>query len=106
MKKLIFSFIAITSILVACQHHPDEILVDNTGNGGGNPDPVNPDPCDPDSVYFAQSILPLLVSGCAQPNCHDAITHEDGIRLYDYSPIMQIVDAGNPNNSEIMDVLY
>lgn len=109
MKKLIFSFIAITSILVACQHHPDELIVDNTGNGGGgggNPDPVNPDPCDPDSVYFAQSILPLLVSGCAQPDCHDAITHEEGVRLYDYSHIMQIVSAGNPNGSELMEVLY
>ena len=110
MKKLFFSFIAITSILVACQHHPDEIIVDNTGNGGGggggNPDPVNLDPCDPDTVYFQNDILPLLVSSCAQPDCHDAITHEDGVRLYDYSHIMQQVVPGNLNASDLVDAIY
>jgi hypothetical protein len=110
MKKIIFSFIAITSILVACQHHPDELIVDNTGNGGngggGGGGTENPDPCDPDTIYFAQSILPLLVSSCAQPDCHDAITQEEGIRLDNYSSIMQIVQAGDPSDSEIMEVLY
>ncbi len=60
------------------------------------------DPCDTDTVYFAQSVLPLIVSNCAGPGCHDAITHEEGVRLYDYAHIMEQVSPGNPNNSDLL----
>ncbi|MFZ4785096.1 MAG: c-type cytochrome domain-containing protein [Flavobacteriales bacterium] len=107
MKKAFVFFALVTGILVACQHHPDEIIEDATGgNNGGGGGTENPDPCDPDTVYFQNTILPLLVSSCAQPECHDAITHEEDLRLYDYAHIMEIVEAGNPNGSELIDVLY
>ena len=64
---------------------------------------MNLDPCDPDSVYFQNTVLPLLISYCAGTGCHDAITHEEGVRLYDYAHIMQQVTPGNPGNSDLWD---
>jgi hypothetical protein len=101
--KTLFALLVGGSLLLpACQHEPPVIpeVVDN-GGGGGGPLPIS-EPCDSDTVYFAQSILPLIVSNCAGTGCHDAITHESGVRLYDYAHIMQEVSPGNPNNSNLL----
>ncbi len=102
-KVLFVAVLCGTLLLPSCQHEPPvapEVVVDDDGGGGG-PLPIS-EPCDTDTVYFAQSILPLLVSNCAGPGCHDAISHESGVRLYDYSNIMQQVDPGDPNNSDLL----
>jgi hypothetical protein len=58
--------------------------------------------CSPDSVYFKYDVLPVLISGCAQKGCHDAITAESGYRLTDYaSTIKKGVVAGKSNSSKI-----
>ena len=90
-------------MLPGCKHEPPfpPELVDDGGNGGG-PTPVD-DPCDLDSVYFQNTVLPLLVSYCAGTGCHDAITHEDGVSLYDYAHIMQQVTPGDPADSDLWD---
>lgn len=90
----------------SCKHEPPvlpEIVFNGGGGGGGTggTDTINLDPCDPDTVYFQNTILPLLISYCAGEGCHDAITHEEGVRLYDYSHIMQQVTPGNPGNSDL-----
>ena len=59
------------------------------------------DPCDPDPVYFQNTVLPLLVSYCAGTGCHDAITQEGGVSLYDHAHIMQQVSPGDPSNSDL-----
>ncbi|MFZ1618798.1 MAG: hypothetical protein WAT41_15740, partial [Flavobacteriales bacterium] len=83
----------------SCKHEP---LVDpgnlfGTGNtGGGDPDPV--DTCDPNTVYFDQQILPLLISNCAVPGCHNTATDDnDHIRITSYATLMQsgIVQDGD-----------
>lgn len=63
--------------------------------------------CDPDTVYFQNTILPLVVSSCATAKCHDQISHKDGIRLTDYHSIMTTgkIKAGDPNDSEFFEVL-
>jgi hypothetical protein len=91
----------------ACKHHP-EIIDDNGGNGGGNggTDTLiieNPDPCSPDTTYFVNTIQPLLNSMCAVPECHDAITAEDGVMLTDYAHIMQQVEPNDLNSSDLWD---
>ena len=114
LRTIFFMSIGAAILLAACKHHPDlDGLIG--GNGGGNitlppPDTVvvtNPDPCDPDSVYFNTQVLPLLISNCAQPDCHDAITHEEGIRLYDYEHIMasDVVEPGDPWDSEMIEMI-
>lgn len=63
-------------------------------------------PCDPDTVYFQNTILPLLNSSCAKSGCHDVQTHEEGVIMSDYSNIMKEVKAGNPNQSKVYKVLF
>lgn len=121
MKKQILFFTTTLSILViaACQHHPetDGIVVDDNGgnNGGGNNPPdtvviINEDPCDPDTVYFQNTILPLLQMSCALPNqdgdgCHDVIDHVDDVRLTDYDNIMDQVTPGSLGNSDLWEAI-
>jgi len=90
-------------VTVGCKHEPvmpPEVPVDD--NGGGGPLPIGP-PCNDDTVYFQQDILPLIVSNCAGQGCHDAITHEDGVRLYSYETIVQQVEPGDPGNSDLLE---
>lgn len=74
--------------------------VDTTTVMGGNP-------CDPDSVYFENDILPLLISSCAIPGCHDPATAEDGVVLNNYGNIISTgeVVPGNPGASEIFEAI-
>ncbi|MBL0314617.1 MAG: hypothetical protein IPP69_02135 [Flavobacteriales bacterium] len=121
MKKQILFFASTLTVLliVACKHHPDingNLLDDNGGNGGNDNPPdtiviINTDPCDPDTVYFQNTILPLLQMSCAIPDqpgdgCHDAVDHAEGVRLYDYAHIMNEVVPGNLNASELWDALH
>ncbi len=64
-------------------------------------------PCDPDTVYFEKDLLPLLLSNCAKPGCHDAITAQDGVRLTDFNSVMQTgdVEPFDPGNTEIYEVV-
>lgn len=66
---------------------------------------VNPDPCDPDTIYFINDILPLLNMSCAQVDCHDAITHEEGVEMYDYAHIKEEVTPGNLDDSDLWGVI-
>lgn len=104
VKAALLLLSAFVLVSTGCKHEPDVAPEDpvpvDTGNGGG-PQPVV-DPCDSDTVYFEQDILPLIVSNCAGEGCHDAITHEEGVRLYDYAHIMQQVVPFQPNNSDLL----
>lgn len=80
----------------------------------GNPEPepggINEavtSSCDPDTVYFLNTVLPLIVSSCATTGCHDEKSHRDGIILTDYSSIMRTGDIkpGDPNDSEFFESL-
>ena len=109
MQKNIFLFLAlaflttaILSISVSCKHQNGEI-----------PDP-NPNdtlpvaqPCDPDTVYFVNTILPLLQSGCAMSGCHDAASAADGVVLTDYSRILSTAEVrpGDPDESKLYKVI-
>jgi uncharacterized membrane protein len=63
--------------------------------------------CDPDSVYFQQTILPLLSSNCAQDGCHNSASSRKGIILEDHNSIMasDIIDTSDPMDSELLEVL-
>ena len=62
-------------------------------------------PCDPDTVYFQNTVLPLLQSNCALQDCHDITGATEGVILTDYTRIMNTggVQAGNPQDTEIYD---
>lgn len=101
-----------TLMLDACKHEP---LVQpeqgggvvDTGSWVPPEDTVPQVVCDPDTVYFEQTILPLIVSNCTgvgsgSAGCHNAAHHAEGVRLYDYTHIMQLVSPGNPNSSHLL----
>jgi hypothetical protein len=107
-KSILVQFLAFAftiGLIGGCKHHPDTVD-DNNGNGGGGTDTlivVNPDPCDPDSVYFANTIQPLLNSMCAVPECHDVLTAESDVVLTNYSTIIQQVEPFDLNGSDLWD---
>ena len=96
-------FVSGGHLLPGSKHEPPfpPELVDNGGNGG--PNPVTLDPRDPDPVHFQNTVLPLLVSYCAGTECHDAITQEGDVSLYDHAHIMQQFSPGDPSNSDLRD---
>lgn len=63
--------------------------------------------CDTDTVYFQNTILPLVVSSCATSGCHDEASHKDGIVLTDYTSIIRTgkIKAGDPEDSEFFESL-
>jgi len=107
MKMQRYFLLLLGLALGACQHEavlpttPPGNGPTNPGGGGNN----NGQPCHPDTVYFENDILPLIISNCAMPACHDAGTAADGIVLTNYQQIIQHgqIQAGFPNNSELFE---
>jgi Planctomycete cytochrome C len=112
-KNILIITIAVAAGFAACKHHPDPAdLLGNNGGGGTDPQPwVNPDPCDPDTVYFTNTIAPLLNAYCGSSDCHDNVNPEEGINVTSYSAIMnsdggEFVVAGNAGESKLIESLY
>lgn len=94
----------------------DTIYVVNTDTVYiNNPPPMTTHPCSPDTVYFEQDLLPLIQSNCANPNCHDNITHKEGVYLTSYEYVLttggvrltspsssKLYTSTNPNSGERM----
>lgn len=94
----------------SCKHEPEDLqsnLAEQEDEGDDGSIPldtivlINPHPCDSDSVYFTNTILPLITSYCATADCHDAINPEENLNLTDYSHIRAHVQSGNLNASAI-----
>lgn len=104
----------VTFSLSSCRHHP-VIPPDGGGNngggggnnGGGGGNDSTTKVCDPDTVYFAQQVLPILISNCAMSGCHDAATASDGVVLNNYQNVVQTadVDPGDPGGSDLYEVI-
>lgn len=115
MKKLFWPAFWVAAVVMlitsqACKHQP-YLDIDGTGYPIDTttapidtvPIPVDTTPvgivCDPDTVYFENTILPLLQSSCAVAGCHDAITHAEGYNTTDYAHIMNKVKPFFPTQS-------
>ncbi|HYE54084.1 MAG TPA: c-type cytochrome domain-containing protein [Chitinophagaceae bacterium] len=108
MKKWFFALaiVSVFALLHACKHEIPQPGTGGGGNGGGGgvePEPTVP--CSPDTVYFQQAILPILVSNCAVPGCHDATTQEEGYVFTNYQNVMKVVRPGRPRDSELYEVI-
>ena len=64
-------------------------------------------PCDPDTAYFQNDVLPIFISNCAKPGCHDAQTAEEDLVLDSYTNIMASgkIKPGDPYDSKIYKVM-
>ncbi len=85
----------------------DSLNVDSITPGDSIPDDDFVSTCDPDTVYFQNTILPLIVSSCATTDCHDAASHRDGIILTDYASIIKTgkIKPDDPDDSEFFETL-
>lgn len=68
------------------------------GGGSSGPGPADTGSCSADTVYFAQTVLPLLTSNCAQSGCHPGVFNT-------YQGIRQYVSPGNANGSDLIDIV-
>jgi len=61
--------------------------------------------CDPDTIYFQNTILPLLQSSCGIIGCHDPGSATEGIILTSFESIMAsgVIEPGNPGDSELYE---
>ncbi|MCX6206802.1 MAG: hypothetical protein NTZ19_11185 [Bacteroidetes bacterium] len=77
--------------------------------GGTTPPPTTPPAstsnCSPDTVYFQNTIAPLIGSTCSMSGCHDAITKASGVTLVTYANIMKYVKAGNAAGSTLYTIV-
>lgn len=86
---------------LACHHDADL--------GFEPPHPSPPPPgwgCSFDTIYFRNSVYPLILSGCAKSKCHDQTTHKSGLVLDNYADIYRLVTPFDPQQSKLYTVLY
>ncbi|MBP6313515.1 MAG: hypothetical protein WAR83_09685 [Flavobacteriales bacterium] len=94
--------LAVVLLFTGCKHEPlvqpDDITTIGGGGGGGQ----DPDPpeviCDSTTVFFEQQVLPILISNCAIPGCHNLPTDDnDDIQITSYQSLMNsgIVQDGD-----------
>ena len=92
MKKItIISSLIISLIYISCKY--DQLVPYQA--------PTESDTCSSDSVYYAQTIGPLMNSSCGTSGCHDAATSASGVRLSDHFSTIQNVEIGNPESSDL-----
>ncbi len=105
MIKKILKIIGIPLLMLfiayGCKHSPTETPgpgPDTNNIGGG---------CNADTVYFVNTILPLLQSNCAMSGCHDVASYKEGVIMTDYANIINTgkVKPGNPADSKLYKVL-
>lgn len=99
-------YIFVVFLFLSClndKNQPSPTTTGTDGNGGNTTIPITPTTvtCSPDTVYFQQTILPLITSNCAMSGCHDAISHKDGVILTDYAHIRAYSSATNPTGSTL-----
>lgn len=102
MLRIPLALLLLGLLTVQCKHETDF--------SGFPTDPPLPEPsatCSPDTVYFVNTVLPLIRSSCAKSGCHDLGSAEHGVVLTDYYRITITgnVKPGNPNGSKLYRVL-
>jgi mono/diheme cytochrome c family protein len=60
--------------------------------------------CSPDTVYFQNTIGPLINSTCAMAGCHSATSPASGVNLSSYTNIIRYVSAGNAAGSTLYTI--
>ncbi|MFM6914783.1 MAG: hypothetical protein ACKOUQ_07830 [Aquirufa sp.] len=104
MKRLgIFAVIVLVLSCLNDKNQPSPVSIVTDTNTGTVSNPSTPAvvTCSPDTVYFNQTILPLITSNCAMSGCHDAISHKEGVILTDYTHIRAYSSTTNPAGSTL-----
>jgi hypothetical protein len=103
MKKIDFPLLILVTFFVfsSCRHNADLTIAP--------PKPPDPGPefkCSHDTVYFQNSVLPVILNGCAKSGCHDQSTGKGEEVLDNYSSIHGLVIPFDPQNSKLYYILF
>ncbi|MCX6286052.1 MAG: hypothetical protein NTY96_02945 [Bacteroidetes bacterium] len=85
----------------SCHHNADLTVAP--------PKPPPPGPefkCSHDTIYFRNSVLPIIISGCAKTGCHDESKHKADHILDNYAGIISLVNPFDPQSSKLYTVLF
>jgi hypothetical protein len=99
-KSTLFILLVVVTALVGCHHDAD--LNFEPPRPTQAPDLL----CSADTVFFQNTVYPLISSGCAKSGCHDASTHEAGVVLEQYTDILGHVKPYDPGASTLYKMLY
>ena len=94
-------FLILFSSFVSCHHDADLTI-----------EPPKPPPpgsefkCSHDTIYFQNSVYPVVLSGCAKSGCHDQATQKGDQILDNYSEISRLVVPFDPQSSKLYWILF
>lgn len=91
--------ISLLVFIVACKH---DAPIPEPSN-----EPIVSLDCPSDTVYFQNTILPILISNCAMSGCHDQVSAREGIILTDYVQAINTgsIQPGNAKHSELYEAI-
>lgn len=102
MIKVFGVLLACSILMIACKHKGNEPVPATTNNGGDNGGNNGGNNNIDTGICFSRDILPIFVSNCAIPGCHDAVTRTEGFQFTDYNSIVsKKFVAGNANETEL-----
>jgi hypothetical protein len=87
--------------LLSCHHNADLSVAP--------PKPTPPGSefkCSHDTIYFKNSVLPVVLNGCARSGCHDHTTAKEELVLENYQEIVRLIVPFDPQNSELYIRLF
>jgi len=96
------AFLIILPIALSSCHHSADLSI-------APPKPPPPGPefkCSHDIIFFRNSVLPVILTGCARTGCHDETKHRSDLVLDSYSGIMSLVTPFDPQGSKLYKVLF
>jgi hypothetical protein len=95
------SLAIILSVIISCRHSADLSVAP--------PKPAPPGPefkCSHDTIFFQNTVFPLILTGCARTGCHDQATGQGDHVLDNYAGIYSLVSPFDPQSSKLYIVLY
>jgi hypothetical protein len=94
-------FVIMIFVMAACHHDADLSTAPPKP-----PPPGSEFKCSHDTIYFQNSVYPIIVSGCAKSGCHDQASHKSGTVLDNYNDIHKLVQPFDPQTSKLYVMLF
>jgi hypothetical protein len=99
-KLVLAVFLTVAALLSSCYHDADLSFV---------PPKPTQDPnirCSQDTVYFQNTVFPVILSNCAKSGCHDQSSQKGDLALDNYFSIYNLIVPFSPENSKLYIKLY
>jgi hypothetical protein len=99
--SFLFLILLLSVTIISCHHNADLSI-----------EPPKPPPpgtefkCSHDTIYFQNSVYPVILSGCAKSGCHDAATQKGDRVLDNYYDIYSLVVPFDPQSSKLYWILF